>query len=258
MCRIISFVGSRGGVGNTSIILTLAEQMRNQNKKILLIDGYFSINDLSMRFDVKKEIDFKEYITGDAREYDVLNYAKHNLLYLKTNKTNFDYKRHESVFCEFVKNVSNKFDYILIDVNNFDFENLNLFLKCSNETIIVMSDEKIDVLNSHKFIQQIIRYKNITNVKIIINKAFVVGWLSGERVSVSDVQNLLETDVLFVFERFNKFNCFNFKNITKKQMKIMKLFCNVFITNNPYLINHEKRYCGIIGYFRKKVAKKYE
>ena len=258
MCRIISFVGSRGGVGKTSIILMLAEHIRNQNKKILLIDGYFSINDLSMRFDVKNEIDFKEYITGDAREYDVLNYAKHNLLYLKTNKTDFDYKRHDSVFCEFINNVSNKFDYILIDVNNLDFENLNLFLKCSNETMIVMSDEKIDVLNSHKFIQKIRCYKNITDIKIIINKAFVVGKLAGERVSETDVQTLLETDVLFVIEKFHKFNCFSFKNITKKQTKIMKLFCNVFITNNPYLINYEKRYCGIVGYFRKRVAKKYE
>ncbi len=258
MCRIISFVGSRGGVGKTSIILTLAEQMRNQNKKILLIDGYFSINDLAMRFDVKKEIDFKEYITGDAREYDVLNYAKHNLLYLKTNKTNFDYKRHESVFCEFINNISKNFDFIFIDVNNNDFENLNLFLKYSNETIIVMGDEKIDVLNSYKFIQKIRYFKNITNIKIVINKAFIVGQLSGERVSDSDVQNLFETDVLFVFEKFYKFNCFSFKSITKKQKKMMKLFCNVFITNNPYLINYEKRYCGIIGYFRKRVAKKYE
>ncbi len=258
MSRIVSFVGSKGGVGVSSLVFELAKYIARSGCRVVVFDANFGFNEISLMFAKRGEIDFKDYLTGRVTDADVINLAERGLYYIKTNKPDFDYIKHKPLIKEFFAKIRERFEYILIDVNCFNFLSLSLMFDISSECVIVMGDTKTDAINAYKISTKINNYKNITNTKLVINKANIIMQKNKKRLNASEVSNLVFREVLFVIPRFVKRCYFSYKRKTKSQQKIILYFCNAFITNKNYIIDYQKKYSGLIGLVRKKVGAKYE
>ena len=254
MCRIIGFVGSVGGVGKTSLVFEFAKHLASLKQKVCVFDGCFSNNSIIYKFNKKDSVDFKEYLVGDCLPDDVLNNETKYMCFVKTNSSSFNYVKYAKMIERFFEEIESEFDYILVDVGHF----ISLFLKIVTEVIVVTDDYKESVLKTYRLLKKVKMYENVLNVKLVLNKACVALEMKGERISKSDYEEFLKTEVLCVVPKFVKWNYFNYKNITKNNKVFIENFCNVLITNQASSYNYEKKFKGVIGFFRRKWHEKFE
>lgn len=258
MCRIISFVSAKGGLGKTSIINMLGQSLSANGFSVCLFDGVFSLNSLSKIYDYNGAVDFSKYIYGDAGTYSATNKVNENLYFVKTDNPYFDYYQGAELFKKFIEEISFKFDYILIDTNSLDLKNLSLFLNLSTEVFLITNAETEVVKNSYKLLQKIHFYKNITNKKLIINNSKIITEFKGKILSSERVSSCLKTELLFIFPKFLKYNIFNFKKRSIYFNEFSNKFCRAVVSNTFIKTNYSKKYFGAFGWLNRFIDKKYE
>lgn len=258
MCRIISFISSKGGVGKTTLITELAKMLSDKSRSVCVFDSYFGMNSLSLKFETEGDIDFKEYLNGELGSREIINKVEANLFYIKTNSARYDYLMHYELIKFFIDEVSSWFDFILIDVNCFNSRILNLFLECSNEICLVVDDTEETIRNSAKVLQKVCFYNNIKNQKIILNKARIIGEIKGKILSEDDIEDILKREVIFTIPKFYKNNYFTKNKSTIKIRNLMNNFCLAFIENKKVDGGCKNEYKGVIGLIKRKVYEKFE
>lgn len=258
MCRIISFISSAGGIGKTSIIYELSKDLSSSKNKVCVFDGYFGINNLSLKYENDDDVDLKEYLVGNLSLKEVVNKANYNLFYIKSNSASFDYLLHFELIKFFVEELSSFFDYILIDVNSLNMKNLSLFLECSNEMILICSNENITIRNSAKLLQKACYYSNIKNQKIILNMARVIGEIKGNFLGEKEIEEILKREIVFVIPKFYKNNYFLLqKDAIKKRIFFKKLTTSI-IQNKKIYSGYKDKYKGFLGLLRRRFYEKFE
>lgn len=261
MCRIVGFVSCKGGVGKTSILKVIGETLSKKEKKVCLIDGYFGVNCLSLEMEKindKQSVDLKQYLNGESNCQSVLNKMNQNLYFIKTNSSTFDYKKFKNSIQNFILEISNYFDYIFIDINNFDNHSSDLFLKICNEVLIVVLDDEIVIRNSAKLIQKICLYNNLKVKNILINFARTIAQIRGFVPGEKEIEKILKTGVIFSFPKLFKNNFFKGKNPTIKNEILISKLCYAFEHNIFVCSGEKKKYCGIIGRIKRRLYEKYE
>ena len=249
MSRIISFVSACGGIGKTSIIYEVSKIIA-KNKKVCVFDSYFGMNNLSLRFEKENDIDFKDYLTGRLGTYNVLNKVNNNLFYIKTNSVNFDYLKHAELIKFFLYQIAEDFDFLLIDVNCFNLQTLDLMLDVSNEAIVIVSDDETCVRNSAKLIQKINTVKDIYNTNLLINKVRSIKSIKRKCLSEVDISEILKCEVIFSIPKLYNFNRYFNQFIYKFAYSIIK--------NKNISYKFYSKYKGILGYIRRIKYAKFE
>ena len=140
MCRIVGFVGCGCGIGKTTLIYELSKRL-SSDYKVCVIDGYFNYNSLSLLYGDKCQNDLKDYIVGDYSENFSLNRINNKLYVIKTNNVEFDYEAGFSLISHLINEISNDFDYILIDINETNTKLLHKL--CTFFEFIFVSKTKI-------------------------------------------------------------------------------------------------------------------
>jgi len=258
MCRVVSFLSAKGGVGKSSIICSLAKELSYKNFKVCVIDAYFGMNSLSSKFEKNNGIDLKEYITGNLRASETLNHYNDRLSYVKTNQVTFDYLSHIELIKFFVMELVSQFDYILVDVNCFNDKITSAMLDVSNEAIIVLNDHSDTIRNSIKLIQKVYLFSGIKNVNLILNQARVALEMSGKTLGEHEIKDILKQEILFVIPWLYKDNFLsnNFSYIDNR--KYSKKLCLSFINNSREYVDYAKSYRGVFGAVRRKFYEKFE
>lgn len=257
MCRIVAFISSAGGLGQTSIIEMLSKKLAKQDFKVFALDANFCMNDLSLRFECDEKSDLKDYLSGNCNCGDVINYGKCGVDFVQTNCASYDYIKHTELIKYFIDMISKNYDFILIDSNAFSSKVLSLTLNLCNEVICITSDESASVVNCAKLLKLLQMYKNIKNKKLIINKARLVLQSKKRALNEHDIFEVLKTEILFVFPYFFKGNIFR-KNADEKNRKFAEEFCYSFITNDRRQSDYMSAYRGVLGGIRKILHSKYE
>lgn len=258
MCRVISFVSVKGGIGKTSIIYEVSKVLSEKDLKVCVFDAYFNINNLSNLYNERNSNDLKEYILGRLGTYNVLNRYRHNLYYAKTDNDNFDYLKHLNLISFFINEISEYFDFILIDVNNFCVSVLESMIMVSNEVLVVIGDDDLEIKNAKNLVSKIKNYNNIKSLKIIINKKRIIATLNKKVKNKNCIEKILNSEVVFQIPKFYKNNLLNIKNVSKNKKKLIDNLCYSIITNNYIDLGEEKRYKGIVGFLKKMKYFKYE
>lgn len=254
---MISFVSAKGGLGKTSVISMLARSLSDSGKMVCVIDGVFALNELSFKFDSKRTFDLFEYLIGNIGIHDVLNKHNENLFFIKTNDPRFDYASREDLICELIVVLCERFDYVLIEVSALNPKSLNMFLKASSEAFVIVDQEREVLLNSIKLLDKIKNYKNITNIKLILNKFKVISELLGECMGEEEIETILRFKILFSFPQFLKYNIF--KNEASKKYFLYSSFFKASVEENLWKkIDYKKEYSGMLGKIKRWIYFKFE
>ncbi|MBR7172369.1 MAG: ParA family protein [Clostridia bacterium] len=256
MCRIIGFVSAKGGVGKTSIIFHLANEL-SKKYRVCVFDSYFFLNDISERFAGSVGGDLKDYLTGELGTDNVLRKVRSNLYLVRTNE-NFDYLKHSELIKFFISELSFRFDYILIDINSFNFRVLNLMLCVSTEIVYICTDDELCVKNTAKLMVYIKNFTKAKSSKFILNKARIIHMMRNKCLNVNDISELLKMDSLFVIPKFYINNNKSSEKIFLNNKNFIRKLSYSIITNKMCDYDIYKRYRGPFGYIRRIRCFKYE
>lgn len=257
MCRIVGFVGVRTGVGSTTICFELSKKLAERGNRVCVIDFYFSMNDLSAKYEEAK-FDLKDYLIGKIGNDGITEKICDNLYFIKSNSSKFDYLRFSQDITYLIKSLSFKFDYILIDINSFDLRILSLGLEIINEAYLIFDNEPNSIRMVSRYLKILRMKENIKNIKLLFNKSRIIGQLNKDYLSRVAIEEILNNDVIFEFPKFFKYNNSTTNKLMGFNGKIMDKFCNSFITNKTLHLTYSKTYKGIIGKIKKRFYEKFE
>ena len=257
MGRVILFLSAFGGVGKTSLIYRVSQNISSMGIKVCDVDLNFRFNHLSNLFNYNDEIDLKKYLYGTYGTFEVLNKVNDYLYYVKTD-LNFEYEKHIDLICYHISEIKSKFDYIFVDTNATNDYILNPILSTVDEVFIICTDVEIDIFRTQKIVKKLSKFKNINNVKLILNKVRIVHSIKEKCLNEKDINEILKTDIIFVVKKFYKNNHFLNAENKKFNPKILKNLSYSIITNKRQGYCIQKEYFGIIGWLKKIREYKYE
>lgn len=258
MGRVIGFISSKGGVGKTSIIEIVSKGLIGFGCKVCVFDSYFSSNVISLIIGNENDIDLKEYLIGNKGTQCVLNKSFYNLYYVKTNSHVFDYYKHLNLIKFFIEEISQIFDYVLIDINSFDRAIFESMVGVSSEIICVCSGDEIEIRNMAKMISSIKFFKKEIVINLILNKFKVISSMIGKCLGEKEIFELLKVGILATIQKFYKYNkTTNFKK-NKNSNNLVKNLSYSIITNKKECYCDYKKYKGLFGMFRRWRYLKYE
>lgn len=172
--RSIAFVGGKGGVGQTTIILNFA-YLLNQHlkKKSLLLDAHFVTYELEALLGIK----FKNTLDTDGRaNLDINQYVYTNGA---MNILPIDYNRERdkapSIKQQYgiinaVSEIAPQYDYVLIDVPNCVNKGDYLIASAAEEIIFIVDDEKASLYGTHAQIMMFAKKYGFDQFNIIVNR----------------------------------------------------------------------------------------
>lgn len=267
MCRIVTFVAASGGIGQTGIIKKLAESLSAIGRRVCVIDAHFGLNDLALSLSSKskrssdffalKNLDLMHYLSGEVgTARDVAGYCNSGYWVVCSNFAEFDYYRHLEVFDAFVKELSEDFDFVLIDSNSFAPRALELALVPASEVILVLGDGEASVFNGSRLIKKIKGLNRAAEILLLLNKAHIALAASGLCLRESEIKEVLGCELLFAFPLFYKHNIFS-KKIRHKSSEIFVEFVRSFLERVDCR-SKSQSFRGLLGMLKRKYRTKFE
>lgn len=258
MGRIVGFVGARPGVGVTTICFELAKKLANRRARVCVFDFYFSINDISQKFEVECQFDLSDYLIGKIGFDGVTQRVNEDLYLIKSNKSRFDYLRYKADIKNLISSLSFQFDYILIDINSFDFRNLEFAAEIITEAYLIFDNEPNSIIMIAR-IKRILNAKcNIQNINLVLNKSCIIGQLKRKYLSRNEIEELLCDDIIFEFPKFFKYNNFYNKKGSMEKFSLIEKFCSCFESNKVLRMQYAKKYKGFLGRLKREYYAKFE
>lgn len=247
MCRIIGFVSVDDFYEKSKVVFQISKYLSNEGSRVCLFDSYFGMNKLSVLADDNKGVDLKEYITGRVGTLGVLNKINSSLFYVKTNNLSFDYNSHINLIQFFISEISEKFDYILIDIGCNNMGNNSIFNVLS-EIIILVSDEEVVIRNTSKMITYLKQFSNIYDFKMVLNNARIFMAHKNKCLRYNDISLILKVETLYVIPKF-----FNLKKLRWKKENSIKILSKKLIAGelfNKEFYKHNLNFINKLRYYK--------
>lgn len=246
MCRIIGFLSGFNNIENGEMVYRICENISCKNLRVCLVDLHFGMNISSTMFKVNKSVDLKEYLIGKLDSNSILNKVSENLFYVKSNCFSFNYEASMDLINYFIQEISEKFDFIILD---FTFNNLkyNIIFQIPHEIFIFCSDREIEIRNTSKIISYLRLYSNILSIKLIIYNARVFLSQKKRCLNAFEIGSVLKVDIILVIPKF--LNIKSKINLVKMKKLLNDLTDNILLSKS-ILNNYSKKYCNLIDKLR--------
>jgi len=192
MARIIAIASGKGGTGKTTITANLGIALSKLGQKVLLVDGDVAMANLSLILGMQSSpITLHDVLLGEAQVRDAIYDGPEGVRFIPSGLSLDNYKRVDSErLSGIISQVSEEYDFILLDVAAGIEKNVLSALSASQETLMVTmptSPAIADALKT-KIVAQRLGSKVIG---VVIN--FVMNE-KGE-ITKNDISNMLELPV---------------------------------------------------------------
>ncbi len=192
MGKSIGILSLKGGVGKTSVAVSLGDALARLGKKVLLVDGNFSAPNLGLHLNI---------VDPEVTLHDVLNRTS-NVTDSISSLENFDVIP-SKIFTNIeinpfdlrdkLKNLKRRYDVILIDSSpNLNDETLAVML-ASDEIFVVTTPDHPTLSTTLKAVR-LAKQRGTTINGLILNKVYNKGF----ETSLKDVEDTIEVPVLAV------------------------------------------------------------
>jgi len=174
--RIIALTSGKGGTGKSFLSSSIAFSLADSDLKVLLVDLDINLANLGTMFNVRSKKSIYNYFTYSRSLQDVIyNYSENlDLILGESGKLNHPELTEDKVntLLHDLKNVSPKYDLIIIDTaSGINSGTLQVLLK-SDEVILVTSPEPTCVMDAYVIFKMLINYGGNNTQSVIVNKIF--------------------------------------------------------------------------------------
>lgn len=192
MGKSIGILSLKGGVGKTSVAVSLGDALASFGKKVLLVDGNFSAPNLGLHLNI---------IDPEVTLHDVLNRTS-SINDSISNLENFDVipskiftnmKINPFDLRDKLKSLKKKYDIILID-SSPNLNEATLAVMLASDEIFIITTPDCPTLSTTLKAVKLAKQRGIPISGLILNKVYNKGF----EISLDDIEKIIELPVLAV------------------------------------------------------------
>lgn len=174
--KILSISSGKGGTGKSFLASNLANELSQIGLKVLLIDFDINLANQNVIFNASSKKSLYDYITYNQNLDDIIFCYTPNLHLIFGESGKLDHPKlgtdKVGLFIDELRNLSEEYDYIIVDTSSGIEEYTLKMLLSSDEILLVSSTEPTSVMDGYALIK-LLNYNGFTNkIDVIINKAF--------------------------------------------------------------------------------------
>ncbi len=261
MCRRIVVTSGKGGVGKTTVCANLGYALARLDNKVLLIDVDFGLNNLDVVLGVENKIvyDVIDVISGKCRPTQALiqDFFVNNLYVLPSNHT-YCKQIDDEKLKEVIDELSEQFDYVLIDCPAGIDAGFYRSVLCADEAILVTTPHISSVRDGDKVLTMLTNtHVNLT--QLVVNRARGDLMLNGEMIDVTTIKEYLNIPLLGVVPEDDSISC---QLLTSGELNINSdayvaytmLACRLN-DGKSEVFDCTRKYKGVLGGLRRKVRR---
>ena len=261
MARKIVITSGKGGVGKTTICANLGNFIAWSGYKVVLMDLDVGLNnlDVTMGLENKVVFDLFDVVNNKCRARQALIQDGQNpyLYVLPSNRSYTKITRAE--LAKVVAELDDFFDYIFIDCPAGIEDGFHRAVGVAEEAVIVVTPQISSVRDADKVVS-ILKNYGIENISCVVNRVRGDLILNREMLSVEDVYDLLNINMLGVVPDDDDLVCVSdFYKIYKKPSKINRVFTLLkdnLIDGTNKIFDCSADYRGFLGFFRRKIKRR--
>ena len=259
MSEMIVVTSGKGGVGKTTVACFLGAKLAQRGKRCVVCDLDSGLNNLDIVMGAESQIVYtlSDALEGRCRASQILvNCPEVKNLYLISSGHTLE----KSVTGQRIKmlfeGLKTRFDYVIFDCPAGIDVGFHRAVSASNRAIVVITPTLSSLRDADKALS-LIRSYNIQKINLLINMARGDLMLTGEMLSVKEIESLLKTQVIGIIPQEDDIllskNCY-LDNSTYAGEAFYKLAGSVISGKIKY-VNPEKRYKGIAGSIKRSLKK---
>jgi septum site-determining protein MinD len=207
MSRVIVITSGKGGVGKTTATSNIGMALANLGYKTLLIDSDIGLRNLDLLLGLENRIVYTgtDVINETCRlEQALIQDKRQSLLTffpLSSNQPTVSVSKSEINML--LRQLKDKFDFILIDSPAGIDNSFDLAIAAANEAIIVVTPEVPSIRDADKVIGLLVT-KGITNVSLLINRLRTNMVKTDDMMAIEDVKTILGISLVGVIPESEK------------------------------------------------------
>jgi flagellar biosynthesis protein FlhG len=172
MNRVISFSSGKGGVGKTSLVVNLGTLWARQGKKVLLIDGDWSLGKLAIMLGVKPTSTIEKVLSGDIPLKDSIQKVSENLSLIASPSGLVGFEELSEVmrnqlFFEF-EELEDQYDLILLDHSSGIHWGVLQFAAASHQHLIVTTPEPTSYTDAYAIMKILSKRFSIRDFSLVV------------------------------------------------------------------------------------------
>lgn len=260
MARKIVITSGKGGVGKTTITANLGMRLSMLGARVVLIDLDLGLNNLDVVMNIENKIvyDICDVIEGKCRlKQALVQDVRYPALYvLPSNHLYSSVKINSYNIQEIVENLSQTFDYVLLDCPAGIDGGFHRAVFGASEAIVVTTPHISSIRDADKVLTILNSY-NLSNVNILVNRARGDLMMNGQMIDVKQIQSLLKSDLIGVIpddDSIPTSSCMNFNK--NDGVDAFKLLAENIHYGRNQIFDYKYKYKGIFGSIKRSLRSK--
>ena len=199
MARKMVITSGKGGVGKTTICVSLGSLLAQNGYKVALLDFDIGLNNLDVLLEVESQVGFDifDVIKGSCRVRQALIQIDANpYLYLMPSNSNCS-KISKAEIKKVVKELDEFYDYILIDCPAGIEDGFERAVCVADEVVIVVNATIASLRDASKVLSLLHSYSQ-ENCSCVVNRVRGDLLLEKKLLSIEDIYSLLNINILGV------------------------------------------------------------
>jgi len=201
MSEVITFTSGKGGVGKTTTTANVGVGLSQLDKKVVLIDTDIGLRNLDVVMGLENRIRYHlvDVLCGRCRIKQALIRDKRfpNLYIIPSACVKEHTRLSKAQMTHLIEELKAEFDYILIDSPagiDAGFE----LATCGADHVVVVTTPQVAAVHDADCVLRIIKKNSKLHCSLLINSYHEQMAKDGNMLSIEDVTNLLDTELLGV------------------------------------------------------------
>ena len=261
MARSIVITSGKGGVGKTSLTVTLGRTLAEHGQRVVVVDADFGLNNLDVVLGKENRIVYDLVDIAENRcriSQALISDEDNDNFYLLPSCHSYDRSALDGQSLRaIVASLKSRFDYVLIDSPAGIERGFHRAVSSADEAIVVTTPH-ISALRDAEKVLNLIRAYSLSSY-VVLNRVRGDMESSGDAVTAIDVETYLGAPVVGVIPDSDAINEISIlsRSINKKSegYTALKMLCHKLHTGRGELFDASKKYRGFLGNLKRHMRK---
>lgn len=176
--RVIAVTSGKGGVGKTSISVNLALQLREQGKKVVILDADFGLANVEIMLGIRPQYNLADLIYRNMSIEEIITEGPMGIGFISGGSgvqdlVNLDKDKLKKLIAKLVK-LDSLYDVVIIDTGAGISDSVIEFVLSSPEVLLVVTPEPTSITDAYSLLKAVNRKKEFNreqkSIKVITNR----------------------------------------------------------------------------------------